>query len=202
MLIKEAEFLTAAVAPGGYPPPGPPEIAFAGRSNVGKSSLINRLVNRKKLVRVSATPGRTQQINFFCLNGDALRLVDLPGYGFAQVPPAVRASWKQMVEDYLGNRPTLRGVVVIMDLRRDPGADDLMLLEYLHSLGVPALAALTKADKLSNNQRASRLARLRKALAGHQAAPVVVSGETGLGREELWARIEELVSGGGEPASH
>ncbi|MCF8033803.1 MAG: ribosome biogenesis GTP-binding protein YihA/YsxC [Desulfarculaceae bacterium] len=189
--LKDAAFITTAVKPSGYPPAGPPEVAFAGRSNVGKSSLINTLTRRKKLVRVSGTPGRTQHINFFAINGDVLRLVDLPGYGYAKVPKAIKAAWRPMVEAYLGSRETLAGVVVILDIRREPTADDLMLLDWLRSLGVPPLVAVTKADKLSKNQQASRLAKLRPALAPFDPTPTLFSANTGLGREELWARICE-----------
>jgi len=189
LVLKEAAFITTAAKPSGYPPPGPPEVAFAGRSNVGKSSLINTLTRRKKLVRVSGTPGRTQHINFFAINNDALRLVDLPGYGYAKVPKAIKAAWRPMVEAYLGSRETLAGVVVILDIRREPTADDLMLLDWLRSLGVPPLVAITKADKLSRNQQASRLAKLRPALAPFDPSPTLFSATTGLGREELWARI-------------
>ncbi len=189
LVLKEAAFITTAVKPSGYPPAGPPEVAFAGRSNVGKSSLINALTRRKKLVKVSGRPGRTQHINFFAINNDALRLVDLPGYGYAKVPKAIKAAWRPMVEAYLGGRETLAGVVVILDIRREPTADDLMLLDWLRSLGVPPLTAVTKADKLSKNQQASRLAKLRPALAPFDPSPTLFSATTGLGREELWARI-------------
>ncbi|MCB2225779.1 MAG: ribosome biogenesis GTP-binding protein YihA/YsxC [Desulfarculaceae bacterium] len=189
--LKDATFIITAVKPSGYPPPGPPEVAFAGRSNVGKSSLINTLTRRKKLVRVSGTPGRTQQINFFAINNDVMRLVDLPGYGYAKVPMAVKAAWRPMVEAYLGSRETLAGVVVILDIRREPTADDLMLLDWLRSLNVPPLVAITKADKLSKNQQNSRLAKLRPALAPFDHSPTLFSATTGLGREELWARICE-----------
>lgn len=187
--IGHAEFITTAANPGGYPPPGPPEVAFAGRSNVGKSSLINTLTRRKKLVRVSGTPGRTQHINFFNIHQDALRLVDLPGYGYAKVPKAIKAAWKPMVEAYLGGRETLAGVVVILDIRREPTADDLMLLDWLKGLQIPSLVAITKADKLSKNKQTSRLAKLRPVLAPFDSSPTLFSASTRLGREQLWARI-------------
>lgn len=187
--IGQADFIITAVKPSGYPPPGPPEVAFSGRSNVGKSSLINTLTRRKKLVRVSGTPGRTQQINFFSINQDALRLVDLPGYGYAKVPLAVKAAWRPMVEAYLGGRETLAAVVVILDIRREPTADDLMLLDWLRALQITILIAVTKADKLSNNQQASRLAKLRPALAPFDHSPTLFSALSGLGREQLWERI-------------
>ncbi|BEQ16815.1 ribosome biogenesis GTP-binding protein YihA/YsxC [Desulfoferula mesophila] len=189
--IGQAEFITTAVKPSGYPPPGPPEVAFAGRSNVGKSSLINTLTRRKKLVRVSGTPGRTQHINFFSINQDAIRLVDLPGYGYAKVPKAIRAAWRPMVEAYLSGRDTLAAVVVILDIRREPTGEDLMLLDWLRSLQITVLAAVTKADKLSNNQQASRLAKLRPTLAPFDPTPTLFSASTGQGREELWARVCE-----------
>jgi len=188
-VLHESAFMQSAVGPGGYPEPGPPEFAFAGRSNVGKSSLINCLLRRKNLVKVSQRPGRTQQINFFALNDDALRFVDLPGYGFAKVPLAIKAGWKKMIESYLESRPTLKAVVVIVDIRREPSPDDLMLLGWLLSLGLPAVVAVTKADKLSRNQAAQRLAKLRPQLAPYDAAPVVCSAVTGQGRQELWERL-------------
>ncbi|MBV1716830.1 MAG: ribosome biogenesis GTP-binding protein YihA/YsxC [Desulfarculus sp.] len=184
-----AEFITTAAKPSGYPPPGPPEVAFAGRSNVGKSSLINTLTKRNKLVRVSGTPGRTQHINFFSIHHDTLRLVDLPGYGYAKVPMAVKAGWRPMVEAYLGGRDTLAAVVVILDIRREPTADDLMLLDWLRALQITILIAVTKADKLSNNQQASRLAKLKPALAPFDHSPTLFSATTRLGREKLWERI-------------
>lgn len=196
LVLRQAQFLTAAVRPASYPPAGPPEVAFAGRSNVGKSSLINALLRRKKLVRVSSRPGCTQQINFFALNGDACRLVDLPGYGFAKVPLSVKAGWRGMIESYLTGRPTLRGVVVILDIRREPSGEDVMLLEWLKALGQTVLVVLTKADKLSRNQAASRLAKLRPTLRPFDEQPLLFSALTGQGREELWARMRELL----EPA--
>lgn len=187
--LKTAEFLTAAVNAGGYPPPGPREVAFAGRSNVGKSSLINKITNRKKLVRVSNRPGRTQQINFFSINGDELRLVDLPGYGFAKVPKAVRASWRKMIEGYLTGRDTLAVVVVILDIRRQPSDEDLMLLDWLNALGQNTTVVITKADKLSNNQANSRLAKLRPLLIPYDLDPIVFSAKTGQGVDQVWQRI-------------
>ncbi|MFH1036089.1 MAG: ribosome biogenesis GTP-binding protein YihA/YsxC [Pseudomonadota bacterium] len=197
----DAQFLTAAVRPSSYPPPGPPEVAFAGRSNVGKSSLINTLLRRKKLVRVSSRPGCTQQINFFSLGGDQARLVDLPGYGFAKVPLSVKAGWRRMIESYLTGRPTLKGVVVILDIRREPSAEDLMLLEWLKSLDLAVVLALTKADKLSRNQAAGRLAKLRPVLSPFDQRPVLFSALNGQGREEIWARMGELVDGPETPAA-
>ena len=193
LVLHDAQFLGAAVRPASYPPEGPPEVAFAGRSNVGKSSLINAMLRRKKLVRVSARPGCTQLINFFAINADQLRLVDLPGYGFAKVPLSVKAGWRRMIEAYLTGRPSLKGVVVILDIRREPSGEDLMLLQWLKSLGQRVVLALTKADKLSRNQGAQRLAQLRPLLAPFDSQPVLFSASTGQGRPELWARLEELL---------
>ena len=192
-VLKTSDFLTAAVKPPGYPPEGPPELAFAGRSNVGKSSLINKLLGRKKLVRVSSTPGRTQEINFFALNEDEVRLVDLPGYGFAKVSKKVRAGWRTMVESYLSSRGMLRGVVVILDIRREPKDEDLMLLDYLKAHGIPIIIAVTKADKLSGNKRRARLAKLLPGLSIYDREPTPVSATTGLGMEKMWQRLLALV---------
>ena len=193
--VKQAEFLTAAVKPSGYPPPGPPEIVFAGRSNVGKSSLINCLTGRKKLVRVSNRPGRTQQINFFSINQDQIRFVDLPGYGFAKVPLSVKHSWQKMIEVYLTTRPTLSAVVSILDIRRGPTPDDLNLLAWLKAQNITILIAVTKADKLSRNQQNNQLRKSLPQIQSFDPTPTLFSSQTGQGRKELWARIEENVGG-------
>lgn len=189
----EIVFLKSAFQEAHYPPPDRPEVAFAGKSNVGKSSLINCLVNRRKLARTSSQPGRTQAINFFDLQS-RLYLVDLPGYGFAQVPMGVRRSWKKMVETYLQNRPNLKAVVVIIDIRRDPDSGDLDLLDWLNAYGIGAIPVLTKADKLSRNQTLSRAgliaAKLEKAT---REKPVVFSAKTREGKEEIWKRINRVI---------
>src|SRR5512142_71420 len=138
LIIKSTEFIKSATKPANYPVASLPEIAFAGRSNVGKSSLINVLVNRKNLVRTSSTPGRTQLINFFTVNGE-FTLVDLPGYGFAKVPLSVKKGWGPMVETYLSTRENLRGVVLILDIRRVPGAEERQMLDWLRAYGIPPL---------------------------------------------------------------
>ncbi len=198
--LKSAEFITAASRKKHWPPAGPPEVAFAGRSNVGKSSLINSLVRRKKLVRVSKRPGRTQQINFFAINGDWLRLVDLPGYGFAKVPLKVKATWQGMIEEYITGRDTLRAVVVILDIRRQPSGEDLMLLDWLRAVGVPIVLAVTKADKLSRGKMLARLAQLGPALQRYDAAPIACSAPSGQGREELWQRLLALAQPADPPS--
>ena len=184
LIIKTAEFLTSAVKPNQYPPEGLPEVAFAGRSNVGKSSLINCLARRKKLVRTSRTPGRTQTINFFLING-AYHFVDLPGYGFAKVPMSVRAQWGPMVETYLGGRKSLRGVVQIMDARRMPTADDLQLWNWLRVNRIAALGVLTKVDKLPRGKRKESLLRAAQSLAVAADELILFSAVSNQGRKEL-----------------
>jgi GTP-binding protein len=177
-----------AAGPGGRPPTlGLPEIAFAGRSNVGKSSLINRLTGALRLARTSRTPGRTQQINFF-IGRDQIVFADLPGYGFARVPESVRASWKKLVEDYLEQREVLRGVVVIVDARRGLQDDDGKLVEYLTALGRPTVLVASKVDKLKQGERLRALAALRSV----RDDAVVFSAATGEGERELWGRLARL----------
>jgi GTP-binding protein len=188
----DVAFLTSAFKQGQYPAADRPEIAFAGRSNVGKSSLINTLVNRKKLARTSATPGRTQSINFFRF-GESLYLVDLPGYGFARVPVKVKQSWQQMVESYLKSRETLKAVVVILDIRRDPAAGDVGLLHWLNHYKIHPIIVLTKADKISRQQAKNRAGLIGGQLAGISPdEPIVFSAKTRLGREEIWKRVRAV----------
>jgi len=190
MKIISAEFIKSATKPSEYPRGNFPEIAIAGRSNVGKSSLINALVNRKNLAKTSSSPGRTQLINFFLVNGK-FSLVDLPGYGYARVPLQVRKTWKPMVESYLQTRKEIRLVILILDARRGSSADDLALLDWLDYHKIPSLIALTKADKLSQLERA----RQKKALADvslFSGKPLsFFSAVTGEGKEELWRLIQE-----------
>jgi GTP-binding protein len=160
-LFSEAEYLSSSAAPADMPPPGPPEIAFAGRSNVGKSSAINALAGRKRLAFTSKTPGRTQMINFFQL-GDQARLVDLPGYGYAKVPQALRAQWRTLVGSYITTRDTLAGVVLVMDARHPLTALDVQLVEFLGD--VRLLALLSKADKLTRRDQAKTLASVNASL--------------------------------------
>jgi GTP-binding protein len=159
--FSQAQFLASSAGPAGMPPSGPPELAFAGRSNVGKSSAINALTGRKRLAFTSKTPGRTQTINFFDLGGEG-RLVDLPGYGYARVPRALREQWRALVGSYVRSRSTLTGVVLVMDARHPLTPLDLQLIEFLGE--VRLLALLTKADKLTRAQQASTLATVSAAL--------------------------------------
>ncbi|MBW1989369.1 MAG: YihA family ribosome biogenesis GTP-binding protein [Deltaproteobacteria bacterium] len=190
MVIRSAEFLASAAKPGEYPPCAVPEVAFAGRSNVGKSSLINTLADRKKLVRTSQSPGRTRRLNFFEVN-KAVRFVDLPGYGYARVSKKERDSWGPMVEAYLGGRECLAGVVVICDLRRKPGQEEKDLLHWLSVHGVRAFVVATKADKLGRSKRAAAKKDVASALGRDPKEVVLFSSTTRLGREELWKQIAE-----------
>jgi GTP-binding protein len=190
MKITRSEFVKSAKWPKQYPPPTMPEIAFVGRSNVGKSSLINTLVGRKKLAKTSNTPGRTQLINFFAVN-NKIFLVDLPGYGFAKVSQSVKKDWGNMIESYLKERPNLCLVVLILDIRRDPGADDLSLRDWLNHHRLPYLYILTKTDKLSNNQAIARKRTIEKALDVSQGSkPILFSAMTQKGKEEILRFIE------------
>ena len=189
----EVSFVKSAFDKSQYPPPDRPEIAFAGKSNVGKSSLINVLVNRKKLARTSSTPGRTQALNFFNV-GDSISLVDLPGYGFARVPLKVKASWGGMVESYLKCRDNLKAVVVIMDIRRNISDDDINLINWLSEYNKGLIPVFTKVDKLNRKERASRL----KALAMEfsrisNEKPVLFSAQTREGKDKVWKRIESFL---------
>ncbi|MGA7879006.1 MAG: ribosome biogenesis GTP-binding protein YihA/YsxC [Desulfoferrobacter sp.] len=188
LIIKSAEFVTSAVKPGQYPPENFPEVAFAGRSNVGKSSLINCLARRKKLVRTSRTPGRTQTINFFVING-AFYFVDLPGYGFAKVPASVRAQWGPMVETYLSKRRSLRGVVQIMDARRPPTGDDLQLWNWLRVNRIASLGVLTKVDKLPRGKQKESLLHATQSLTVSAEELILFSAVSNQGRKELLERL-------------
>jgi GTP-binding protein len=205
--VLDAVFVAAAVDHDGLPAPMLAEVAFGGRSNVGKSSLINKLVNRRKLVRTSSTPGATRGLAMFRatlrLPGGAraqVDLVDLPGYGFAQRSKKERRSWGPMIEGYLEKRVSLRAIVLLVDVRRGLEEDDAQLLEYLDHLGRTTIVAVTKIDKASRAEREKGLAAIRAAV--HAAMPrasegaskvavVATSAETGEGRDELWARIRK-----------
>ncbi len=194
MKITSAEFIKSAVWPPQYPPATMPEIAFVGRSNVGKSSLMNTLVGRKQLAKTSQTPGRTQLINFFAVN-KSTSFVDLPGYGFAKVSRSVKKDWGDMIEAYLRERQSLAMVIFILDIRRDPSEDDLSLRDWLKYYRIPFTAVLTKSDKLSNNQSIGRKRIIEKLLgADTEKKTILFSAKTQKGREELWGIIENHLS--------
>ncbi len=194
MKITSAEFIKSAVWPPQYPPATLPEIAFVGRSNVGKSSLINTLVGRKNLAKTSDTPGRTQLINFFSIN-ESMLFVDLPGYGFAKVSQSVKKNWGEMVEAYLKERQSLALVVFILDVRRDPSSDDLSLRDWLENYRIPYLYILTKTDKLSNNQAIARKRAIEKNLqVSSEKKPILFSAKTQKGKSDIWQFIEDHLS--------
>lgn len=197
VLIKSVEFVKSATKPAHYPAGDLPEIAFAGRSNVGKSSLINLLVNRKNLVRTSSTPGRTQLINFFVVN-DNFMLVDLPGYGFAKVPLAVKKEWGPMMETYLKKRGNLRSVVLIVDIRRTPNQEDRQMLEWLRACGIQPVLVVTKCDKVSKLERAKQSGIIAQTLGVTRDDLTFFSAHTREGVDSVWERIERLLFPGGE----
>ena len=197
MVIKNVEFIKSATRPAHYPEGDLPEIAFAGRSNVGKSSLINVLVNRKSLVRTSSTPGRTQLINFFDVNGE-FTLVDLPGYGFAKVPLAVKKQWGPMMETYLSKRSNLRGVVLILDVRRTPVAEDVQMLQWLTAYAVKPIIVVTKCDKLSKLERAKQVTIISRTLGVDKSELSFFSALSREGKDAIWTRIEEVLVPAGE----
>ena len=193
MKILSAEFVTSATKPAQYPPEGLPEIAFAGRSNVGKSSLINTLVNRKHLVKMSSTPGRTQLINFFDINNN-LTFVDLPGYGYARVPESVRKKWGPMIETYLSSRRTLKGVVIIMDIRRQPREEEQNLIHWLDHFSIAQIRVLTKTDKLSKTKLIKQQDAIVRSLAVEKEDVILFSARTRRGKDAVWDAILTLTN--------
>jgi GTP-binding protein len=197
LVVRSLEFVGGMALVGGWrPEPSLPEVAFVGRSNVGKSSLLNRLMRRKAFARVSRTPGRTREVNFFRVNDDFL-LVDLPGYGYAQVSKERKAEWRPLIEGYLSGSPQLRGVVHLLDVRRDPTPDDLQMLDFLAELGVPTVVAVTKIDKLKPPAAAARLGELAGELGLDPEQVIPFSAVTGEGRDDLARAVVTLV---GQPA--
>lgn len=192
MKIQRVEFLTSVYPKDDYPPNNYPEVAFAGRSNVGKSSLINTLVNRKDLARTSSSPGKTQSINFYLVN-QSVCLVDLPGYGYAKVPQQVRRRWSPLIEEYCRNRQSLRGVVVIIDARIGPTPLDLSLIAWLKTISMPAIITMTKIDKLSKNKIVKALLQTSEALSIRPEVIVPFSAHTGEGKRHVWQEIMRLM---------
>jgi len=178
------------------PPEDWPEVAFSGRSNVGKSSMLNRLSGRRKLAKVSQRPGKTQSLNFFRFGEDSSRLVDLPGYGYAKVPKGVVDSWRRFMTDYLEGREQIAGIVQLVDCRHDPTALDKQMVEWLKQSGLPFLLVLTKSDKLKRSQRQQAVARARKGLDLDGEQPLLLfSSEAGEGKGEVLGWIDRALAG-------
>jgi GTP-binding protein len=193
MKICDVQFVKSAVKPDQYPDYTVPEIAFAGRSNVGKSSMINTLIQRKDLVKTSSRPGCTQLINFFLIN-DAVSFVDLPGYGYAKVSKKIRAAWQPMVERYLTHRTNLLGLVLIIDIRRDPREEERNLAQWLISHDMPYLVVLTKTDKLSRTQQQKRAAAISSQMNRSAGDVILFSAKTRVGRETILDEINHLIA--------
>lgn len=193
MKITKVEFLTSAVKTKQYPPEDIPEIAFAGRSNIGKSSLINLLTNNKNVAKVSSSPGKTRTINFFLING-AFRIVDLPGYGYAKVSRSMSEDWGRMMEEYLSQRPNLKKVVQLVDVRHEPTAQDVQMYEYLRYYGLDGIVVATKADKVSRNEMNKNISIIRKTLSLEKSDRVIpVSALKKTGAEELLTCMEGIL---------
>ncbi|BFT74965.1 ribosome biogenesis GTP-binding protein YihA/YsxC [Paenibacillus sp. P36] len=196
MKVNQAEFVISAVGPSQYPEDALPEIALAGRSNVGKSSLINCLISRKNLARTSSQPGKTQTLNYYKVNQD-LYFVDLPGYGYAKVSKTKREQWGKFIENYLLNRETLRLVMQLVDLRHPPSKDDQAMYEWLRHNDVPVLVVATKADKIPKSQWAKHLKIVRETLGMDKGVqPLMFSSELTLGKDELWGILEQAIAYG------
>ena len=196
LVIRSLTFAGPMATEAGWrPEPQLPEIAFAGRSNVGKSSLLNALVRRKAFARVSRTPGRTREINFFRVN-DQFMLVDLPGYGYAKISKERKMAWRPLIEGYMRRSPYLRGVVQLLDVRHDPTADDRVMLDFLADLGVPTLLALTKVDKLGRVARAKRITELCAAYGVDEDQVIPFSAHEHIGRDELADALAQLLNAG------
>ena len=200
MKILRAEWLATAAGPEGFPQPSAPEVAFLGRSNVGKSSLLNALVQRKKLARTSSAPGKTRLIHFFSVERPEreIHFVDLPGYGYAKVSKSERKSWQRLIESYLEGRHSLRAAVLLQDLRRDVSDDETLLIAWLHERGIPVLLAITKIDKLKPMRRAARLRELKAAIDLPASHVIATSSEARIGLDELWRAIDATL----DEASH
>ncbi len=196
MKIRSVEHAGEISEPGGSPPGSLPQVAFAGRSNVGKSSLINCLVARRRLARVAKRPGKTRRVHFYRVN-DRFLLADLPGYGYAEVPDETRASWAPLIEAYLDSTAGLVGVVQLVDSRHPPTDDDRRMFRYLAGLGLPTLFVLTKIDKLSRSERSDARERAREEIGVGDEQLLVTSAKTGEGRGELLAALDALLESGG-----
>ncbi len=192
MLIKQAEFFTTVVAKNQYPTEGIKEIAFVGRSNVGKSSLINLLTNNKKLAKTSGNPGKTRTINYFLIN-NSFYFVDLPGYGYAKVPKDLQESWGRMMEQYLIDREELKVIIVLVDIRHKPSKGDENMMEFIKHYDIPFIVAATKADKISRGQRAKYIKVIKESLGLDYSSIVPCSTLDRTGIEELLSKMDEYL---------
>jgi GTP-binding protein len=193
MKVTSSEIVISAVKPDQYPVESIPEFALAGRSNVGKSSFINKMLNRKGLARISSKPGKTQTLNFYIVN-EVLHFVDVPGYGYAKVSKKEREAWGKMLETYLTAREQLRAVLLIVDLRHPPTADDIMMYDFLKHYEIPCIVIATKADKISKMKRAQHLKITKEKLDLHPHDTIIqFSSETGEGKDKAWATIESYM---------
>jgi len=199
LVIRSLDFLGPMATVDGWRPTNElPEIAFAGRSNVGKSSLLNTLVRRKAFARVSKTPGRTREINFFVVNKQFV-LADLPGYGYARISKERQAEWRPLIEGYLRRSPVLKGIVQLLDVRHDPTDDDKQMLDLLSEIGLPTIVCVTKVDKLPKAQVAARLKSIAKELELDEEQMIGFSAETGAGRFELAEALVSLLAAPADP---
>ncbi|NTW05753.1 MAG: YihA family ribosome biogenesis GTP-binding protein [Peptococcaceae bacterium] len=193
MKIVSADFVKSAYSIKDCPEGDLPEVALAGRSNVGKSSFLNKIVNRKGLARTSNTPGRTRLINFFLIN-NAFSLVDLPGYGYARVPMKMKLEWGVLIQEYLKKRNLLRGVVILLDIRHQPTEMDVQFYSWLKKEGIPVLLVTTKVDKLSRGQVHNQMKLIEKTMGVEDQKKIIgFSSKTGQGLEAVWEAIEKLV---------
>ena len=193
MKVTSSEIVISAVKPDQYPVEPIAEFALAGRSNVGKSSFINKMLNRKGLARISSKPGKTQTLNFYIVN-EVLHFVDVPGYGYAKVSKKEREAWGKMLETYLTTREQLKAVLLIVDLRHPPTADDIMMYEFLKHYEIPCIVIATKADKISKTKRAQHLKITKEKLDLHPHDTIIqFSSETGEGKDKAWATIESYM---------
>ncbi|HWJ76635.1 MAG TPA: ribosome biogenesis GTP-binding protein YihA/YsxC [Niallia sp.] len=194
MKVNKAEIVISAVKPSQYPEDNIPEFALAGRSNVGKSSFINRMLGRKALARISSKPGKTQTLNFYLIN-EIMHFVDVPGYGYAKVSKSERAAWGKMLETYFTSREQLKAVILITDLRHPPTADDILMYDFLKHYNIPCVIIATKADKISKSQWQKHLKVTRETLElSEEDYLILFSSETGEGKDKVWSLLEHLAA--------